>query len=313
MNFKDFTKPFLKWVGGKSQILENVLTLFPKTINNYHEPFLGGGSVLIGVLELQRRGLIEIKGEVSASDLNLGLIELYKNIKDKPKELVEEAKKLIDEYTTAQENNPSVVNRNAQSLEEALTSPESYYYYTRYRFNRLKDDEKNSVTASAMFLFLNKTCFRGVYREGPNGFNVPFGNYKAPSILNSEHIYKISSLIQNVIFRQQDFTESLKLINRGDFVYLDPPYAPENSKSFVSYNRAGFSKENHEKLFSECILFTDKDIKFVMSNSDVELIHNYFKEPRYKIEKINCRRAINSKNPESKTDEVIITNRLNQL
>jgi DNA adenine methylase len=170
-------KPFLKWVGGKSQMITKVLDKFPSVIENYHEPFLGGGSVLLAVLSYINANKIKLVGKIYASDINLNIISLYKNIQLNPLELINEIKILINEYTSC---NNIEVNRNPKNIDEAKTSQESYYYWIRSKFNELTD--KQTIKASAMLLFMNKTCFRGVYREGPKGFNVPFGNYNNPII-----------------------------------------------------------------------------------------------------------------------------------
>jgi len=315
----EIVKPFLKWVGGKTQILTEVLNLFPKEINNYYEPFLGGGSVLLGFLSYVKSGIIKLNGKVIVSDLNRNLIGLYKNIQQKPNEFLKEIDKLVKEYNGI---NGKEVNRKPKSLEEAKTSQESYYYWIRNCYNKLTNDEKVSLVGSSMFLFMNKTCFRGVYREGPNGFNVPFGNYKNPGIVDEKEIIEISELIKDVDFRKGSFEEILggielehptdasvpKELEENDFIYLDPPYAPENDSSFVGYNKDGFSIENHNYLFELCNELVDKNIKILMSNSDVDLVNNSFSIPKFKIKKIECRRAINSKKPDAKTNEVLIYN-----
>jgi len=295
-------KPFLKWVGGKTQIIEEVVALFPATCVNYHEPFLGGGSVLLAALSSPN---LQISGTVYASDLNSNLIGLYRNVQSKPEELIAAVKGLV---TALSKCKATGVNRKAANLEEALTSPESYYFWIRSRFNAFTKEERTSVEASAMLLFMNKTCFRGVYREGLRGFNVPFGNYKNPSILDEEHIRTVSKLVKDVVFSCQPFGDSLARIQAGDFVYLDPPYAPENDTSFVSYTADGFSLESHTALFAACHSLKAKDVKMVLSNADVKLVKDAFPAPTYNTKIISCRRAIHSKKPDAKTNEVLITN-----
>jgi DNA adenine methylase len=300
------TKPVLKWVGGKTQIIEDVLTLFPTPITNYHEPFVGGGSVLLGVLSYVKAGKIIVSGKIYASDLNPNLIALYKNIQSRPTELIAEVKKLTDEFSKITGTH---VNRKASNAEEARTSQESFYFWIRTQFNALPKEEKDTPRASAMLLFLNKTCFRGVYREGPKGFNVPFGNYKNPSILDEAHIKEVSELVKDVVFTVRPFGDSLAShVEKGDFVYLDPPYAPESETSFVSYTADGFGLESHKALFTVCGNLSKRGVKFLMSNADVKLVKDAFPPPTYMTKIISCRRAINSKNPEAKTNEVLITN-----
>jgi DNA adenine methylase len=169
----------------------------------------------------------------------------------------------------------------------------------------MSKQERMSTLASAMFLFMNKTCFRGLYREGPKGFNVPFGNYKNPKILDEDHIRQVSELIKEVIFTNGGFEESLSKVMEGDFVYLDPPYAPECDKSFVGYTVDGFGLKNHQILFDMCGKLT---ANMLMSNADVPLVRESFPEPNYITKIVSCRRAINSKSPGAKTNEVLITN-----
>ena len=292
-------KPFLKWVGGKTQIIDEVLGLFPAEIVNYHEPFVGGGSVLLALLSSKD---IRVSGKVYASDLNPNLIGLYKNVQLNPEQLIEEVKKLTNEYT---ESVGDIVNLKPANLEEAQTSPESYYYWVRSNFNSLPPEQRTCIRASAMFLFRNKTCFRGLYREGPSGFNVPFGNYKNPTILDQDHIRQVSELVKDVVFTNCGFEGSLSKIEKGDFVYLDPPYAPECDKSFVGYTADGFGLKNHETLFDMCGKLKSK---MLMSNADVPFVRRTFSEPIYTTKIVLCRRAINSKSPGAKTNEVLIRN-----
>jgi DNA adenine methylase len=147
------TKPFLKWVGGKTQIIEDVMQLFPQTITNYYEPFLGGGSVLLALLSLIKQGKITVEGTIFANDKNL--IYLYKNIQSKCEMVISELNGLIVEYKKAKDTKEPTVNRKASNLEESLTSEESYYFWIRNRFNSLDTDiNKASPKASAMFIYI---------------------------------------------------------------------------------------------------------------------------------------------------------------
>lgn len=299
-------RPFLKWVGGKTQIINTIIELFPKEIKNYHEPFLGGGSVLLALLSQIQQGNIHVSGKIFASDLNVNLINLYKSIQLYPYEVIDEVKKLVTEFTQCPQD--GTVNRKASTLTEALTSPESYYYWIRSRFNSLSIDDKLTPTAAAMMLFMNKTCFRGVYREGPKGFNVPYGNYKNPTILDEEHIHTVSDAIKDVIFTVAPFSDSLAKVEADDFVYLDPPYAPETATSFVGYTADGFDIDSHRTLFGLCTNMVSTGTKILMSNADVSLVRDSFPASQYTTKIISCRRSINSKNPEAKTNEVLIMN-----
>ena len=294
-------KPFLKWVGGKTQIIEKLLKHFPKEIENYHEPFVGGGSVLLAILSLRKENKIIIKNKIYAYDLNPMLIRVYQNIQKHKKELYKYIEKYINEYDGLK---GTTVNRNPTTLEEAKSSKESYYYWLRKKYN---DMDKTTVECSALFMILNKTCFRGLYREGPNGFNVPYGHYKkTPTIISKKDLDEISNLIKDVEFLEMSFVKSILRATQGDFVYLDPPYVPVDVKSFVKYTADGFDLETHKKLFDEIVELNKKKNRFVLSNAKVDMVVNYFNE--FNIEELVARRAIHSKNPNSTAVEVIITN-----
>ena len=292
-------KPFLKWVGGKTQIINDIISKIPTEMNNYHELFLGGGSVLLSVLSLQKQNKIQIKNKIYAYDINSDLINVYKNIQNNKEELYNIINLYINEYNSI---TGSIINRKPISIEESKTSKESYYYWIRNKYNKM---DKNTIECSALFMFINKTCFRGMYREGPNGYNVPYGHYKeTPTIISKTDLDYISDLIKDVEFKHNSFTDSIKNVKDGDFVYLDPPYAQENSKSFVGYSADGFNLQFHKFLFNEIKKL--KNIKFVMSNAKVDIVTNSFKD--YNCREIVARRTINSKNPGSTTKEVIIYN-----
>jgi DNA adenine methylase len=269
-------KPFLKWVGGKTQILEQVLQDFPTEIHNYHEPFVGGGSILLAVLSAANEGRIRITGTIFASDANANLISLFKHVQESPESLLTEVRKLTD-------------------------TTEDTYYEIRKQFNA---EEKGTLLSSAKMLFLNKTCFRGMYREGKKGFNVPFGHYTNPTIVEEDRIRYISSLLQGVVFTACSFEDSLARVQSGDYVYLDPPYVPVKDTSFVGYTSDGFC--NHETLFALCKTLP----AFLMSNADVPFVRESFPPP-FKVKSIVCRRAIHAKKPGSKAVEVLITGNAN--
>ena len=297
MTDQKIQKPFLKWVGGKTQIIDKIISKIPKEINNYHELFLGGGSVLLAVLSLQKQNKLVIKNKIYAYDINSILINVYKHIQSNKDDLYKCIVLYFKEYDGIK---GTVINRKPTTIEEAKTSKESYYYWLRNKFNTI---DKNTIECSALFMFINKTCFRGMYREGPNGYNVPYGHYKkTPTIISIADLNYISDLIKDVEFIHSDFNDSIKNVSKGDFVYLDPPYAPENDKSFVGYVADGFSLEMHNTLFDKVKKM--ENVKFMMSNAKVDLVMEQFEG--YNCEDIVARRAINSKKPGSTTTEILI-------
>ena len=256
------SKPVLKWVGGKTQIIHKVLSNFPDEIlGDYYEPFIGGGSVLLSVIP-------RVKGKIYASDLNPHLIEMYKKIQNDPEGLITELSILQNDTT------------------------EETYYNRRNQYN--------SFQTPALFIYLNKVGFRGLYREGPKGFNVPYGHMKNPTLMDPDNIRRVSLAIQNVEFSCLSYEKALNKTTINDFVYMDPPYVPENATSFTAYTRKEF---NHKEFFDK---IKTLESRWVMSNSSVLFVHEAFKD--FKIEEIPARRAIHSKDPSTMTTEVIIKN-----
>lgn len=297
------SKPFLKWVGGKTQILPQVLAKFPLTMRNYYEPFLGGGSVLFGLLAAKAAGTITVNGSIYASDLNPNIINLYKQVQSAPAALHSALQALITPYRAIATEKG---NQKPQSAEEALTSKESYYFWIRGQWNSLTGPARNTPQAAAMLLFLNKTCFRGVYREGPRGFNVPFGHYKSEALPDLAEFQALSATLQPVQFSVTDFATPLAAAAAGDFVYLDPPYAPEGATSFVGYTVDGFSGEQHEALFTAAKNSVARGATFLLSNAAVPLVTAAFPAPVFETTILPARRAINSKDPAATTKEVLI-------
>lgn len=280
-------KPILKWVGGKTQIIDKVLSKFPVSITgNYNEPFLGGGSVLLTVLSAIKNNKIQISGNILASDINETLIALYNFIKCDPQVFYDTILPYIQTY-------------NSKTSDEQ----EIYYYECRSEFNTLQN--KTCLQAAVLFLFLNKTCFRGLWREGPNGFNVPFGHYKSPEIVSLSRLQELHTLIRPVIFTCQNYSQSLSNVGPDDFIYLDPPYVPEKKTSFTKYSKCDFNEQEHINLFS---LLNSCPAKFVMSNSESQLVQSAFNDAtRFNIETFSCKRSINSKRPNAVTNEVFVS------
>jgi DNA adenine methylase len=285
-------KSCLKWVGSKAQILDEVLALFPRVIQNYYEPFLGSGTVLLGLLSNEN---IRVTGTVYASDLNKNIVDLFVAIQSDPEGFIRSTQALIADFKGAPVT-AEAPNRSPQTRAEALASQESYYYWVRSQFNTSPSPEK--------FLFLNKTCFRGLYRENRSGhMNVPYGNNVNPSILDPDHIRGMSRLIQGVIFTHEPYESALARARArppGDWVYVDPPYCVETATSFTAYTSTPFDPET---LFGTLKALP---CRFLMSNADVPAVRDAFPVAEYTVDTISCRRAINSKAPASRTNEVLV-------
>ena len=302
--FLKVQKPLLKWVGGKTQILNQVMGSFPPEMNNYHEPFLGGGSVLLALLSNQRAGNVVVNGSIFAYDANSHLIHVYQHIQKNKDSLYDHIMVYMDMYASIR---GTTVVRAPATPEEAATSQESYYYWLRAEYNGMED--KTSVKHAALFMVLNKTCFRGMYREGPRGYNVPYGHYtKLPTVVTRQELDNVSSLIQPVEFVSCDFGIALARAEDGDFVYVDPPYAPTTSTSFVGYTAGGFTLDAHTRLFDALCEMKDKRVRFAMSNAQAELVTSRFSGAPYSRTEILARRAINAKNPDATAMEVIVRN-----
>ncbi len=261
-------KPIIKWAGGKRSIMNNLLSYFPKDFNNYHEPFFGGGSVMI---ELMNRGILKDKN-VYISDAMETLINMYKTIQNVSGDLIQELK--TNGYTNERET----------------------FLTKRERFNVIKQDiENNKIECAALFLYLNRTCFNGMYRENSSGgYNVPFGRQKNPLICNEGLINKLSNLLNNdrIKITQCDYTETLLLMNAGDFVYMDPPYYG----TFTDYNKVPFGDAAQVKLRNNFRLLTERGCKVAISNSNHPYIRELYKDvPNVKMIEIPVKRMINSK------------------
>ena len=316
-------------------------------MNNYHEIFLGGGSVLLAVLSLQKQGHLQIQGNIYAYDVNPALINVYQQIQSQPHQFFKFLSEYWDTYDNCQWGAPlEGISHKHNGVPEVPTAPplgaaknfkESYYYWVRSHFNQM---DRLTPEGAAVFVFLNKTGFRGLYREGPNGYNVPYGHYKkTPVMISPSELEHIHQLTQGVKFACSSFQESLSKVTaptvpkvptagtygtpssrlshtdavstvgaygKEDFIYLDPPYVPENPQSFVKYTHDGFSLETHQELFQIVKQLHEKKRKLVLSNSNVPSVLNSFEE--FSKEHLQVRRTINAKKPGSITTEVIIHN-----
>jgi len=279
-----FTKqyqPFIKWVGGKRGLLEQILPLFPKKFNNYYEPFVGGGAVFF---ELFSKGLLKNK-KIILSDINSELVNSYNIVKNNPFELIAKLEKYKEQHS------------------------KEFYYQIR-ELDR-KEDYKNlsNLERATRFIYLNKTCFNGLYRVNKKGyFNTPIGSYKNPNIVDHNVILSASEALQNVIIKHQSFKEILKETKKDDFVYFDPPYYPLNETSnFTSYNSNCFLEDEQFELFEVFEKLSDKGVKVVQSNSNTKFIKDLYKD--YNVKIVHANRFINSKsNGRGKITEVVIRN-----
>ena len=275
-------KPFLKWAGGKAQILGNIRLKYPaelgKTVTKYAEPFVGGGAVLFDILSNY-----SIK-EIYISDINRELILTYQKIRDDIEDLISMLKEIESIYIGADESERKEI-----------------YYDKRKRFNTLKLENNESTEIAALFIFLNKTCFNGLYRVNSKGeFNVPQGSYKNPSICDEENLKAVSEKLKNVQIVCGDYKESESFIDENTFVYFDPPYRPlTDSANFTSYTKDGFGDNEQIKLAHYINELSERGAYVIASNSDPKNANegdDFFDElyAKHKIFRINASRAINS-------------------
>lgn len=273
-------RPFVKWVGGKGRLVPELSKHFPETYNAYYEPFVGGGAVFFSLAP----------SVAHVSDLNATLIATYRIIKTDVGKLIVALKEIQTHYHQL----PSLDDKRA------------YFLELREEYNRLKsDDFKKTV----LLIFLNKTCFNGMYRENSKGgFNVPFGKHEKPTICDEKNLLAIAEQLSETEISCSSYELITKSAKKGDFVYFDPPYHPlSTTSSFTSYQAGGFSAKDQELLRDEFKRLSDLGCKVMLSNSDAPLINDLYKE--FNIKKIYAARSINSKgNGRGKILEVVVTN-----
>lgn len=274
-------QPFVKWVGGKRGLLSQILPLLPKEFNNYFEPFVGGGALFF---ELYSKGHLKDK-KVYLFDINAELVNAYEVVKNYPIQLISE-------------------------LEIFKQKHSKEFFYEVRAWDR-KDDflTLDKVSRATRFIYLNKTCFNGLYRVNKkNQNNVPIGDYKNPNICDARVIYSASEALQNAIIKNCSYNDALKYASRDDLVYFDPPYYPlTQTASFTSYSEISFLDREQKELFEVFKKLDGNGCKVVHSNSDTDFIKELYKE--FEIRNIQANRFINSKsNGRGKINEVLIRN-----
>jgi DNA adenine methylase len=291
--------PFLKWAGGKSQLLKKFEGLFPEEIKtgaarNYIEPFIGGGAVYFFVNQRYPIGRCHI------FDKNEELVLVYSVVKRDVGSLIREIMRTSKEYVAC---DPEGRQYMFYRIREAFNESHGYVDFSRYN--------RSWIERAAQLIFLNRTCYNGLFRVNSDGeFNVPFGRYRQPKILDADNLRAASGILANTSIHRGDFTACARYAHTGSFVYLDPPYRPRSrSSSFTSYASGGFREEDQVRLARFAHTLDRKGAKFMISNSDTgdgffERIYDGFT-----LEKVLARRAINSKGAErGEINELIITN-----
>lgn len=293
-------KPFIKWVGGKTQLIDSIEKSLPENFIKrdgvtYIEPFVGGGAVLFWILQQYPN----IKNAV-INDINPDLTTAYKTIKEDPVELVKTLQIIQKEY----------LHLNEDKRKE-------YYINKRDGFN-IKS--LNAIENTALFIFLNRTCFNGLYRVNSKGlFNVPFGKYSNPKICDEQTIYADSELLQKVEILTGDFAETLKYASKNCIFYFDPPYKPlSGTSSFNSYAKEDFNDQEQIRLGNFCKKIDILGHKFILSNSDVKGKNpndNFFDElyEEFRIIRVYATRMVNANaKKRGKLTELLITNQLSE-
>ena len=274
-------KPFLKWAGGKRQLLAEIKKHLPDDINNYtyYEPFLGAGAVFFDLLPEQ----------AVINDFNEQLILTFNAIKENINELIA----LLKKYQKKNDKD--------------------YFYKIR---NIDRDAEKflklSNIEKAARFIFLNKTCFNGLYRVNSKGFfNVPYGKYKNPAICEENILYQISNYLNSgkIKILNCDFEIAVSTADKNSFIYFDPPYHSPDKKIFTSYQADGFNEKEQERLRNVILKLTNQGVKCLLSNSDTEFIRELYNYKIFKIISVQARRAINSDSrARGAVNEVLIKN-----
>lgn len=294
-------KPFLKWAGGKTQLINDIEKALPKDISNdkftYIEPFVGSGAVLFWMLN----NFPNLEKAV-INDINEDLINTYQTIASRPTELISILEILQNEF---------------HDMEGSEDNKKLYYYQKRELYNTRKEEQ---CRQAALFIFLNRTCFNGLYRVNrKNQYNVPMGGYKKPTICDRDNIFAVSKALQKVEILCGDYEKTLNFADNNSLFYFDPPYKPlSNTSSFNSYAKDEFNDEEQIRLRNFCSKLEKQGHKWMLSNSDVkgkDTNDNFFDEiySEFSISRVKARRSINAK-PEKRGElnELLITNYANE-
>ena len=269
--------PFVKWAGGKRQLIPQIRERMPEQFNNYYEPFVGGGAVIFELLP----------ENAVINDINRALINAYQMICDHPQEFLQEIKKL-----------------DAEMWEDG----KEYYYSLREHYNDKLMKDEFDVELAALFVFINKHCFNGLYRVNGKGlFNVPYNNSRRSSV-DEQSIMAISEYLRNVTIISGDFEAACEGAGAGDFVFIDSPYAPLNPTSFESYTKQGFDIESHRRLANLFDELTARGCYCMLTNHNTELINELYGNKGYTIDVVSVKRMINSDASNRVGEEVIICN-----
>jgi DNA adenine methylase len=286
--------PILKWAGGKRQLLDELYSRFPQSYNHYHEPFFGGGALFFD--------LEPDNGTIN--DTNPRLVNFYKQVRDRPEELIDYLRSFNDP-----ESDPDPDLSFAESNRKGKEI-KNYYYQQRERFNnRPYDDDFDELEEAALLLYLNRTCYNGLYRENSTGgFNVPIGRYSNPDWVRADEIQKASHVFDNTEIHNTDFGYVADEVEEGDLVYFDPPYEPMSpTASFNDYSEKGFDRKDQERLLETAQELDENGVYVILSNSGV--MYDMYAEAGFSVEKEGATRAINSDaTNRDEVDEIIATN-----
>lgn len=269
--------PFLKWAGGKRQLLNQIKERMPKEYNDYYEPFIGGGAVLF---ELQPE-------KATINDINISLINVYRQVKDNTEEFIELVNKLDSEM---------------------WEDGKEYYLNIREKYNDKLLKNEYDLELAALFTFMNKHCFNGLYRVNKKGlFNVPYNKSRRTSI-EEEAVRETAKFLKTVNILEGDFEEACKDAKKGDFIFFDSPYAPLNPTSFEAYTKEGFDVESHKRLAELYDKLTERGCYCMLTNHNTEFINELYSNKGYRIDVVSVKRMINSDASNRKGEEVIICN-----